>query len=52
MRHANIKTTMEYYANIDAAVEEAVLGSQRNRLRNTADPDPSGATSQADANRS
>ncbi len=26
MRHANIKTTMDYYANIDVAVEEAVLG--------------------------
>ena len=38
MRHANIKTTMDYYANIDAAVEEAVLGpkeSQRNTGRNT-----------------
>jgi integrase len=27
MRHANIKTTMDFYANIDAAVEEAVLGA-------------------------
>jgi integrase len=35
MRHANIKTTMDYYANVDAAVEEAVLGRQRNSLRNT-----------------
>jgi integrase len=35
MRHSDIKTTMDYYANIDAAVEEAVLGSQRNSLRNT-----------------
>jgi integrase len=34
MRHANIKTTLDYYANIDAAVEEAVLGSKRNSLRN------------------
>jgi integrase len=34
MRHANIKTTMDYYANIDAAVEEAVLGAQRNSSRN------------------
>jgi hypothetical protein len=34
MRHANIKTTMDYYANVDAAVEEAVLGPQCNSLRN------------------
>jgi hypothetical protein len=27
MRHANIKTTMDYYANVDAAVEAAVLGA-------------------------
>ena len=26
MRHSNIKTTLDYYANIDTAVEEAVLG--------------------------
>jgi integrase len=25
MRHADIKTTMDYYANVDAAVEQAVL---------------------------
>ncbi|HEV2948227.1 MAG TPA: site-specific integrase [Gemmataceae bacterium] len=46
MRHANIKTTLDYYANIDAAVEEAVLGAQRNTLRNkrhfeAPDPDAS-----------
>src|SRR5262249_20802319 len=35
MRHAESETTMTYYANIDAAVEEAVLGQQRNSLRNT-----------------
>ena len=38
MRHANIKTTMDYYANIDNAVEEAVLGPRtphRNTERNT-----------------
>ena len=38
MRHANIKTTLDYYANIDAAVEEAVLGPQRNTSRNSAAP--------------
>jgi integrase len=26
MRHSDIRTTMAYYANVDAAVEEAVLG--------------------------
>jgi integrase len=39
MRHASIKTTMDYYVNIDAAVEEAVLGSckgvERNSSRNS-----------------
>jgi integrase len=34
-RHSDIKTTMDYYANVDEAVEEAVLGAKRNRLRNT-----------------
>jgi integrase len=34
MRHANITVTMDYYANVDQAVEEAVLGPQRNTLRN------------------
>ena len=34
MRHSNIAITMTYYANVDAAVEEAVLGPQRNGLRN------------------
>jgi integrase len=42
MRHRSIKTTMDYYANVDAAVEAAVLGdaagaqegAQRNSSRN------------------
>lgn len=34
MRHANIKTTMEYYANVDDAVMDAVLG-ECNSPRNT-----------------
>jgi integrase len=46
MRHANIKTTLDYYANIDDAVEAAVLGSQRNTSRNIRTPDAS--TSQAE----
>jgi integrase len=28
MRHADIKTTLEYYANVDEAVEAAVFGSR------------------------
>jgi integrase len=35
MRHASIKTTMDYYANVDDAAMEAVLGSKRNTSRNT-----------------
>src|SRR5262249_35847606 len=35
MRHASLKTTMDYYANIDQAVEEAILGPQRNTSHNT-----------------
>jgi integrase len=57
MRHANIKTTMDYYANVDDAVMEAVLGAQRNRPRNvatlaeTAEARESGATvCQSDTN--
>jgi integrase len=39
MRHANIRTTMDYYANVDDAAREAVLGPGRNSLRNSsADP--------------
>ncbi len=34
MRHADIKTTLDYYVNIDAAVDEAVLGPRRNATRN------------------
>ena len=30
MRHASIKTTMDYYANVDEAVMSAVLGAKRN----------------------
>jgi integrase len=45
MRHASIKTTMDYYANVDDAVEAAVR--QRNTSRNNspaATPEPSPAT--------
>jgi integrase len=51
MRHANIKTTLDYYANIDTAVEEAILGvaapAQRNTLRNT-NPQEAGSLSNGD----
>jgi integrase len=35
MRHANISTTMDFYANVDAAAEEAILGPKRNSSGNT-----------------
>jgi integrase len=35
MRHANISTTMAYYANVDEAVMEAVLGTRPNGSPNT-----------------
>jgi integrase len=38
MRHSNISTTMQFYANVDAAVEEAILGPRRNTLCNTEQP--------------
>jgi hypothetical protein len=34
MRHGNIKTTMDYYANVDDAVMEAVLGAGCSAARN------------------
>jgi integrase len=43
MRHANIKTTMDYHANVDGAVEAAVLGEQRNSSRNKAAVEPPAA---------
>jgi integrase len=38
MRHADIAVTLDYYANVDDAVFEAVLGSKRNTLRNNCPP--------------
>jgi integrase len=35
MRHSNIALTMNYYANVDDAVMDAVLGAQRNTGRNS-----------------
>jgi integrase len=34
MRHANIKTTMDYYVNVQDAVVEAIFSRPRNSLRN------------------
>jgi integrase len=39
MRHHDIKMTMDYYANVDDAVEEAVLGVKRNGSRNSKEQD-------------
>ena len=38
MRHSDLRITMDYYENIDQAVEEAVLGPQRNTSGNTPSP--------------
>jgi integrase len=35
MRHSNISITMDFYANVDDAVMQAVLGRKRNSSRNT-----------------
>jgi integrase len=35
MRHSNITLTMTYYANVDDAVMDAVLGDKRNASRNS-----------------
>ena len=53
MRHANIKTTMEYYANVDDAVMRAVLGEDfqaGNTLRNSPAPAPPPADRAEDLN--
>jgi integrase len=49
MRHANLKTTMDYYANVDDAVMDAILGPGRNTSRNSTPVEPS--TSPQDAGR-
>jgi integrase len=50
MRHANIGLTMRFYANVDDAVEEAVLGPQCNGSRNKPAPDPDDAIPEIDTN--
>ncbi len=52
MRHANIKTTLDFYVNIDDAVEEAVLGRQRNTSRNSRPADTSTEPARIDVNAS
>ena len=52
MRHRNIKTTMDYYANVDDAVMEAVLGRQPNSLLNTPAPALEGGKTPHDGNAS
>jgi hypothetical protein len=37
MRHANIRTTERYYANVDDAAAQAILGQQRVTPRVTPD---------------
>jgi integrase len=49
MRHADIKTTMGFYANVDEAVEAAVLGDQRNSSRNNAGESRAGLNAGGDA---
>jgi integrase len=51
MRHSDIKTTMSYYANVDDAVEAAVLGDKRNTSRNTTTAPTAAAGQQIDATR-
>jgi integrase len=45
MRHSSIRVTMDYYANVDQAVEEAVRTAKRNTSRNS---QPSEAPAPAD----
>jgi integrase len=49
MRHSTIRVTMDYYANIDDAVEEAVLGPKRNSSRNSRPDGPAPAAAVVDA---
>jgi integrase len=36
MRHSDIRITMDYYANVDEAAEEAIFGAEHNSSRNKA----------------
>jgi integrase len=50
MRHADIKTTVAYYTNVDDAVEAAVFGDRRNTSRNKSDGNNPRPSSPLDAN--
>jgi integrase len=50
MRHADIKTTMAYYANVDDAVEQAVQARHCNTSRNTPPAAADAAKPAGDAN--
>jgi integrase len=50
MRHASIRVTMDYYANVDDAAMEAVLGSKRNTLRNSQPQEGASADGQGGEN--
>jgi integrase len=52
MRHGSISTTMDYYANVDDAVMDAVLGPKRNSSRNSGHAVRKEATGDVDANSS
>lgn len=45
MRHSNIRITMDYYANVDEAVMQAILNRERNTLRNTTQNEPANPSS-------
>jgi integrase len=49
MRHANISTTTDFYANVDAAAEEAIPGPLRNSSGNTEGKPVQGDAGRADA---
>ena len=51
MRHASLKITMDYYANVADAVMPAVLGRPCNNQCNTTDYSAESGCSPLDANR-
>jgi integrase len=52
MRHGDIKTTMDYYANVDAAAEQAILSRECNSLRNSQTVAADGSATADEANSS
>jgi integrase len=49
MRHSSISTTMKYYANIDDAVMQAVLGVEHNSFDNSSPPNREDSIRSSDA---